>query len=272
DAMLAKFARPGMCNPADTDSPWTAQDATDDARLQAAAARDTRTPAQRNHDALLGFLRPELGGPAKRGSHRGVPVAAIMTMSIADVERAAGVATLATGGTVPISEALELAQQSKRFLMVFDHAGMPLHVGRESRTATKAQRLALIATERGCTRPNCSAPASRAQVHHLTEWSKGGKTDIENLTLACDSCHAQVHDGPGGWKTVKLGPDTAFPGRTAWIAPPHIDPTGTPQVNHRHHPGELMALTLSRIQDRNRQARERHKRWLATHRATPATP
>ncbi|WP_330181153.1 HNH endonuclease [Nocardia sp. NBC_01503] len=272
EPVLAKLARPGMCNPEDPESPRTTVESVDRERLEAAAKRDTRTAAQRAHDALLGFLRFE-ADPAVLGTHRGLPVGTVVTMSLTDLENRSGVATTATGGTLSIGEAVRLAAEagdSTRYLAVFDDAGMPLHLGRgNNRLANKAQRLALIAAEKGCTRPNCTAPASLAAVHHATDWSKGGRTDIENLTLACDSCHALVHDGPGGWRTVKLGADSPFPGRTGWIAPPHINPSGVPEVNHRHHPGEVMAATVSRIQSRNEPERQRLKEWLNRRRSTP---
>ncbi|WP_067562660.1 HNH endonuclease signature motif containing protein [Nocardia acidivorans] len=262
EPLLAKLARPGMCNPEDPESPRTTAESADRERLEAAAQRDTRTAAQRNHDALLAFLRYE-ADPAILGTHRGLPVGTLLTMSLTDLENRSGVATTATGGTLSIGEAVQLAANSTPYLAVFDDAGMPLHLGRgNNRLANKAQRLALVAAEKGCTRPNCTAPATLSAVHHVTEWSKGGRTDIENLTLACDSCHALIHDGPGGWKTVKLGAGSQFPGRTGWIAPPHINPSRTPEVNHRHHPGELMAATVSRIQSRNEAERQRLKQWL----------
>ncbi|MFE3260437.1 DUF222 domain-containing protein [Nocardia sp. NPDC059229] len=178
--------------------------------------------ARCNHDALVAFLRPEMG-PTTLGKHRGLPVSTIITMSLAEVEAAAGIATTASGGAIPLTEALQLAQ-----------------------------RLALIATERGCTRPGCNAPATMTAVHHITEWAHGSPTDIDNLTLACDACHAMIHDGPGGWKTVVMPPDSEHAGRTGWIAPPHIDPSRTPQVNDRHHAGELMAAKLAQIRERTR--------------------
>ncbi|MGW4117735.1 HNH endonuclease signature motif containing protein [Nocardia sp. NPDC004711] len=76
----------------------------------------------------------------------------------------------------PLEEVLRLAQQSKPFLAIFDHAGMPLHLGRSERLANSAQRLALIATERGCTRPGCNAPATMTAVHHITEWAHAGRS------------------------------------------------------------------------------------------------
>ncbi|MGW0045624.1 HNH endonuclease signature motif containing protein, partial [Rhodococcus sp. NPDC003348] len=100
-----------------------------------------------------------------------------------------------------IRDALRMAEKAHPVLALFDHNGRPLHLGRSKRLASADQRLALIAASRGCTRPGCDAPASMTAVHHLTEWNKGGRTDIDALDLACDHCHALVHDGPGGWQT-----------------------------------------------------------------------
>ncbi|WP_198347612.1 HNH endonuclease signature motif containing protein [Nocardia terrae] len=250
DGVFAELARPGMCNPEDPESPWRAEGVEADV-LEAAARRDNRSCAQRQHDALVALLRPEMG-PANLGSHRGLPVSTIITMSLAEVEAAAGVATTASGGTVPMEEALVLAEKSKPFLAIFDHNGRPLHLGETKRLGNSAQRLALIAAERGCTRPGCSTPATLCQVHHVTEWSKGGLTDIENLTLACDACHSLIGDGPKKWKTVVMPEDSEHAGRIGWIAPAHIDPTRTPHVNDRHHAGELVAASLAKIRERRR--------------------
>ncbi|QIS15207.1 HNH endonuclease signature motif containing protein [Nocardia arthritidis] len=240
DPVLAKWARPGMNNPDDPDSPTGDCEHVDRAQLVAAAARDTRTAAQRNHDALAAVLKHALSSGVL-GEHRGLPVTAIVTMTLADVENASGVATTASGGLVPIQDALRMAENAHQYLAVFDHHGLPLHLGRQRRLANRYQRLALIAGARGCTRPGCDAPATLTAVHHLTDWAKGGPTDLENLTLACDACHARIHDGPGGWKTIVQQHGSPYPGRAAWIAPPHVDPGRTPHVNHRHHPDELLA-------------------------------
>ena len=189
--------------------------------LAAAAARDTRTEAQRNHDAFEAMARVLLE-TGTLGTHRGLPATVLVTMTIDQLEHAAGgVATTATGGTLPIADALHLARRAHPVLVVFDHHGRPLHLGRERRLASADQRLALIAADGGCTRPGCDAPASRCAVHHVEDWAKGGRTDIDHLALACDACHAQVNDGPFGWTTI-TDPTT---GRTAWIKP---NSTSTP--------------------------------------------
>lgn len=53
DTILAKLARPGVNNPADAQAPV---DLADQDHVAAAAKRDKRTQAQRNHDALLEAL------------------------------------------------------------------------------------------------------------------------------------------------------------------------------------------------------------------------
>ncbi|WP_349292415.1 HNH endonuclease signature motif containing protein [Nocardia cyriacigeorgica] len=247
---------------APNDSPPEPPDSTwiDPTALSEAAARDHRSTAQRNHDALKAILSSGIIAE-HLGAHRGLPVSTILTISIDDIERAAGVATTATGGTVPLADALTLAQRSQPWLAVFDHNGLPLHLGRTKRLASAAQRLALIAALKGCSRPGCDAPASLSAVHHVLDYRKNGATDIDNLTLACDACHALIHDGPGGWKTCTEGPHSPYTGRTAWIAPPHIDPHQTPRINHRHHAGELLAETLTRNHLRDEQAPEQqHQR------------
>ncbi|GAA5042885.1 HNH endonuclease signature motif containing protein [Nocardia callitridis] len=288
-----KGTRPGINNPDNPENPRNfgtnpardkdidsgvgnnANPSTDRDVLAAAARRDRRSAAQRTHDALLAILHPDnasaAGTPGDWGSHRGVPVSTILTVSVADVERAAGVATTATGGTVPMREALELAQNSQPFLAVFDHAGAPLHFGLAKRFATREQRMALIAAVRGCSRPGCDAPASLCAAHHIRDYAKGGPTDITNETLACDACHAMIHDGPGGWKTVVMDQSSEYAGRTGWIAPSHIDPSGTPKVNSRHHTGELLAAAVTRIHHRHEHRQRQHRQWLEKHPTSRST-
>ncbi|MGW5106762.1 DUF222 domain-containing protein [Nocardia sp. NPDC004123] len=243
DAVFAKLARPGRCNIDDADSVAATVKVVDSTVLEAAARRDRRDAGQRTHDALFALLQPGVD-PAKLGSHRGLPVQAIVTISLNDLERGAGVATTASGGHVSINEALKMAEGTRPVLVVLDADGLPLYLGRCQRLATPAQRLALIARDKGCTRPGCDAPASMCAVHHITDWAKGGPTDLTNLTLVCDHCHALVNDSAEGWKTVVMGKDSPYRGRTGWIAPKRLDPTGIPRVNDRHHVGEWVAAAI----------------------------
>lgn len=257
DMILAKWARPGMCNPDDPESPGITApsdtsgsgDAVDTPQLLICAERDGRSAGQRNHDALLAFLSAG-GGPANLGVHRGLPVSVILTMKVSDLETATGVATTATGGTMSVTEAIALAQNSDAtpYLAIFDPHGMPLHLAKPHRFANRWQRLALIAAERGCTRPGCDAPATMCAVHHVIDWSKGGPTAIENLTLACDACHSMINHTESSWATAKLDHRSKHPGHTGWKPPRHVDKYQHPRVNHRHHADRLLADILTRHQ------------------------
>ncbi|KAA0021599.1 DUF222 domain-containing protein, partial [Antrihabitans cavernicola] len=174
------------------------------------------------------------------GSHRGLPVTAIITMTLDQLEEAAGVATTATGGRIPVSDALKMAEKTRPWLAIFDHAGRPLHLGRTSRLASGEQRLILIPFDRGCTKPRCDKPPSLCAVHHVKDWVEGGETDIDGETFACDGCHALITKTETGWQTIKADDDHEFPGRTLWIPPKHIDPEQKPRINHCHHPEELL--------------------------------
>ncbi|WP_306359030.1 DUF222 domain-containing protein, partial [Nocardia sp. CC213A] len=166
DVVLAKWARPGMCNPEDPYSPRMGPAAVDKDTVEAAARRDRRSAGQRNHDAVKAFLAAG-GGPENLGSHRGVPVSVVLTMSVTDLQAGAGYAHTASGSVMSVRDALRMAEGSYPLLMLFDGKGLPLHLGRgKYRLASSWQRLACIAADRGCTRPGCEAPATMCAVHH----------------------------------------------------------------------------------------------------------
>ena len=232
DALFAKLAAPGA--------------GTEHANDPHPDLADPRSQAQRNHDALEALCDQVLGRP-DLGSHRGVPVTAIITMTLTDLEACTGQATTASGGVLPVRDALTMAERCHPILVLFDHHGRPLHLGRQRRLASADQRLALIAAEGGCTKPGCSVPPYQCQVHHAdNDWADGGKTDIEELTLACDSDHAGVHPGNLGWST-RMGGDPRYPGRCAWTPPPHLHQA--PAVNHLHHPDELLSCHAAETGD-----------------------
>ncbi|MUL67926.1 hypothetical protein BOO86_25875 [Mycobacterium sp. CBMA 234] len=222
EAVQAKLGAPGMCNPAD---PTPCQSGTPS---QTQIDNDTRSAEQRNHDALLAMGRITLG--TDLGDHNGLPVSVVVTTTLQDLERGAGLALTHTGSKLPIPDLIRMCGQgAHHYLAVFDqHTNIPLYLGRARRTASLGQRLALFGRDHGCTRPNCKASASRSQAHHVdTDWRDGGPTDITNLTLAC-GCDNRLAD-TGGWTTTMKN------GRAHWTPPPLLD-VGQPRTNQYHHP------------------------------------
>ena len=80
--MFAKLAAPGMCNPAD-DEPCTSGTPS-----QAAIQGDTRSAAQRHHDALLAAARALLAS-GELGQHNGLPTSIIVTTTLQELEKPA---------------------------------------------------------------------------------------------------------------------------------------------------------------------------------------
>lgn len=85
-----------------------------------------------------------------------------------------------------------------------DRTGLPLNVGRRSRTATSAQWTAIRAMYSACAWEGCHRPLGWCQLHHLMPWSAGGRTDLANLVPLCSEHHHRVHEGQ--W-SIELLPD-----------------------------------------------------------------
>ncbi|UXA08775.1 HNH endonuclease [Mycobacterium sp. SMC-2] len=220
DAWLARFAAPGMCNP-DDESPCVAGEPAEEV-----ASRDTRSHAQRQHDALNALVRGQLGDP-KLGQHNGLPVTVIVSTTLQELTSCTGQAVTGSGNVVPMRDLIRMASHAYHYLAVFDqHSSRPLYLGRSRRIATPDQRIVLYAKDRGCTHPGCDAPGYWCEVHHVDEWAAGGLTDADKLTFACTPHHKLIEQG---WRTRKL-PN----GRTEWLPPPHLD--RGQRTNHYHHP------------------------------------
>ncbi|OHU22225.1 hypothetical protein BKG76_17175 [Mycobacteroides franklinii] len=207
DAVFTKLAAPGMCNPADQ-TPLVDGDPTPEA-----AEHDTRSSAQRNHDALRACLRSTLAS-GELGSHHGLPVTVIVSTTLSEIENAAGIATTGAGTRLPMRDLIRMAAHAHHYLTIVDDDGRPLYLGRAKRIASADQRIVLHAQDRGCTHPGCSVPGYLCEVHHLTEWAQGGHTDIDNLTFACRPHHRLLGHG---WTTRKRKDGT-----TEWIPPPQL--------------------------------------------------
>ncbi len=225
EAVLAKTATPGLCNP-DDDTPVLDGPAGEEAVL-----RDTRGPAQRNHDGLNAALRA-LQASGKLGQHNGLPASIIVTTTLEDLEAAAGMGRTGAGTLLPMSDVIRMARHAHHYLAIFDK-GNAIGLYHTKRLASPGQRIVLYAKDRGCTRPGCDMPGYWCEVHHTEQWATTHCTDVNTLTLACGSDHPLVE--PGGWTTRKNAN-----GDTEWIPPPHLD-HGQPRTNKFHHPEKLLA-------------------------------
>ena len=140
-------------------------------------------------DALVVLMRG--GSGSVSAGHRCRP-AVIVTVTVDPVDGVAR-AELVGQGPIPVADAWRVAGDAELYGCVLDTKGEMLRFGRNRRLASHTQRLAVIVRDRHCQYPRCSKPHEWCEVHHLTEWSEGGLTNIEDLTLVCNGDHHHMH-------------------------------------------------------------------------------
>lgn len=104
---------------------------------------------------------------------------------------------LADGTPIPIDTVRRLACCANIYRVVIAATGEVLDMGRETRTATRAQRRALRAMYRTCVYPDCTVTFDRCEIHHVHWWEHHGPSDLDNLVPVCWRHHHLVHDR--GW-------------------------------------------------------------------------
>lgn len=225
DAVLARWAAPGMCNP-DDPTPCTGGTPS-----QAAIDTDQRTAAQRNHDALTAMGRALLAS-GSLGQHNGLPATIIVSAALAELESGTGKAHTGGGTWLPIRDVLRLAGHAHHYLRIFDRA-KEVALFHTKRLASPGQRIVLYAKERGCSHPHCTVPSYLCEVHHDENYARTERTHIDELSLRCGPHHQLITTG--GWNTRKR-----HDGTTLTLPPPHLD-RGQPRTNSYHHPEKLLS-------------------------------
>jgi hypothetical protein len=139
EAVLAKWAAPGMCNP-DDEAPCVDGEPADEA-----VHSDTRSQGQRNHDALKAMGRSVLAS-GELGKHNGLPATIIVSTTLQELQSAAGMAVTGGGTLLPMREVIKQASQAHHYLVIYDkHTREPLYCGarqalRHSRATRRAAR------------------------------------------------------------------------------------------------------------------------------------
>ena len=124
-------------------------------------------------------------------------------------------ARLADGTAIPVKTLRDLALEANILPSIFDADSQNMWLGRTRRTASEAQRMALIAHDEHCI--GCEANPLWCRSHHIVWWSKDGPTDLDNLLLVCDGCHKKIH--LHGWQVHQ------HPSPKSSTSNPHQTPT-----------------------------------------------
>ena len=167
------------------------------------AAADSRTPAQRRHDALAVLLSaaaasgelPMLGGAAPT---------LVMSVREQDLETGRGYAHL-PGDDEPISlaAARHIACAGAVQRVMLGKNGRIVSLVTLDRVFNHNQRRAITLRDGGCVIPGCQVPPQWCEVHHVEEHSRGGPTHTDNGVLLCWFHHRTIDTG--GWSIRMIG-------------------------------------------------------------------
>ncbi len=183
-------------------------------------ATDERTAAQRRADGLITVAQffndhhQDPGGGKKALPHLLVHV----RLDTLIAHAGAPAATTGYGRSISGEAVRRLGCEAGVTRIVFGPDNELINVGRTNRLFTPAARKGIIARDRHCRWPGCSAPAAWCEAHHITHWIDGGPSNPENGVLLCGRHHDRVHHhrhaiviNPDGTRTVHRHRDSAAP-------------------------------------------------------------
>ncbi|WP_461173661.1 DUF222 domain-containing protein [Arthrobacter sp. Z1-9] len=192
---------------------------------------DRRTRPQKQLEGLIGAVKTALATntlPATGGNRPQI----IATINYQDLlphpegnpsKTGTGTGNFAFTGPVAAATIRKIACDADIIPVLLGTHSEILDLGRKTRLFSPAQRQALTARDQGCTFPNCTIPAPWCEAHHITYWSKGGPTNVDNGALLCSGHHHLIHKEQ--WTIT-------FINGTPWFTPPkHLDPHQKPQQN-----------------------------------------
>ncbi len=156
----------------------------------------------------------------------GAPYALVVTAKAEDLASQKGAGVTGVETPVPISELVAGGLNGSVFFHLMSRQAKTVQVATEKRFANARQIAILTARDQGCTFPGCETPPGWCDVHHIVPWSEGGRTDVNNLTLACGRHHHLIDKSD--WYAVML-----VDGRPAWVPPASVDPAREPILHAR---------------------------------------
>lgn len=161
-------------------------------------AADSRSPAQKRHDALAVLLAaaaasgelPMLGGAAPT---------LVVQVREEDLATGCGYAYLPDDDEpVSIAVARHVACAGTIERVVLDEHGRIVAITTLDRVFNHHQRRAITLRDGGCAIPGCAVPPQWCEIHHVEEHSRGGPTHTDNGVLLCWFHHRTLDTG--GWQ------------------------------------------------------------------------
>ena len=189
-------------------------------------------------------------------AHDSSPAASLSTALIAQPAASptevAEVRIGARSVAVPAMTAWALAAGGAWRRLVTDPAsGVVIDVGRTRYRPPAGLADLVRARDRACVFPTCQTPAERCDIDHLTAWSQGGTTSLDNLATLCEAHHRLKHTP--GWALTRDQASGILswhtPDKTVYQRHPNGTITRLPRKTgpHQHHvPGAVVPADLSK--------------------------
>jgi hypothetical protein len=212
-ALLDPLAKPRITTTMTEDGRWVEEP-------------DARTHGQRMHDALEDICDRLLRADNTIPDSAGTPATVIITIDLADLLAKTGYGISSDGTLVRTDTVLTMADQAELYFAALNAHGVPLHLGRSRRIASRGQSIALTARDGGCSFPGCGIGPAWCERHHIVAWIDGGLTDLDNLTLLCRYHHGRF--AQRGWQCR-----ISTAGLPEWIPPKYLDRQQRPLINNR---------------------------------------
>lgn len=152
-------------------------------------------------------------------------------------------------------QAFDLLSCDASIQVLVSRFGRAVALGRTQKLIPHWLRQIVINRDHGCRAPGCAAQRW-LDVHHITHWSKGGKTDPDNLVTLCRKHHREHHRGAF---SIVGCPETPvhenglrfFARNRREIMRSRPDPEPPPQGWYEHGSGEPYDSTLIDIPPNN---------------------
>ncbi|WP_049154772.1 HNH endonuclease signature motif containing protein [Corynebacterium aurimucosum] len=124
---------------------------------------------------------------------------------------------LSNGAKITGQELIERELAEEGLVMLVDRVKGPVELHRTQRVASEKQRIMASGEQPTCAWDRCLCGADYSQIHHITEWRKGGETNPENLTPLC-KYHNAINGLPGRGRIVREN------GKIKWVPAGPRDP------------------------------------------------
>ncbi len=151
---------------------------------------------------------------------------------------------LSDGSRLPPAVVEELTCNARLTALIYDRNGDALWRTRSRRTVTETQWQSLLATYGGCF--HCGTAPNMCQAHHITPYSQGGTTSLDNLIMVCWNCHHRIHHD--NWQIHK------HPDGSQTLQPPQHANT------RRYEPVHNDDRSPPKLPNQNRKSRDRNSR------------